>query len=77
MLPLSRYLLEHPILLTGTYPFRCRVSRVIRKAIKHFVNQFHSQKSCGVLRKHAEMNGFSANSVAQVTRIIDPTSAEG
>jgi hypothetical protein len=28
------------------------------------------------VRKHAEMGGFPANSVAQVRRIIDPTTAE-
>ena len=29
-----------------------------------------------MVRKHAEMGGFPANSVAQVRRMIDPTSAE-
>ncbi len=29
-----------------------------------------------MVRKHAEMGGFPANSVAQVRRIIDPTTAE-
>ncbi len=28
------------------------------------------------VRKHAEMGGFPANSVAQVRRMIDPTTAE-
>ena len=28
------------------------------------------------VRKHAEMGGFPANSVAQVHRVIDPTTAE-
>jgi len=28
------------------------------------------------VRKHAEMGGFPANSVARVLRIIDPTTAE-
>ena len=28
------------------------------------------------IRKHAEMGGFPANSIAQVRRRIDPTSAE-
>ncbi len=28
------------------------------------------------VRKHAEMGGFPANSVARVRRIIDPTTAE-
>jgi hypothetical protein len=28
------------------------------------------------IRRHAEMGGFPANSVAQVRRIIDPTTAE-
>lgn len=29
-----------------------------------------------MVRKHAEMGGFPANSVAQVRRMIDPTTAE-
>ena len=29
-----------------------------------------------MVRKHAEMGGFPANSVAQVRRVIDPTTAE-
>ena len=29
------------------------------------------------VRKHAEMGGFPANRVAQVRRMIDPTTAEG
>ncbi len=29
-----------------------------------------------MVRKHADMGGFPANSVAQVRRIIDPTTAE-
>jgi hypothetical protein len=28
------------------------------------------------VRKHAEMGGFPANSVAQVRNVIDPTTAE-
>jgi hypothetical protein len=28
------------------------------------------------IRQHAEMGGFPANSIAQVRRMIDPTSAE-
>jgi hypothetical protein len=28
------------------------------------------------VRQHAEMGGFPANSIAQVRRIIDPTTAE-
>ncbi len=30
-----------------------------------------------VVREHARLGGFPANSVAQVRRIIDPTTAEG
>ena len=30
-----------------------------------------------MVRKHASMGGFPANSVAQVRRMIDPTTAEG
>jgi hypothetical protein len=30
----------------------------------------------GALRKHAEMGGFPANSVAQVRTMIDPTTSE-
>ncbi|MBI1755733.1 MAG: DUF4242 domain-containing protein [Fimbriimonas ginsengisoli] len=29
-----------------------------------------------MVRKHAEMGGFPANSVAKVSRVIDPTTAE-
>jgi hypothetical protein len=29
------------------------------------------------VRKHAEMGGFPANKVNKITRIIDPTTAEG
>ncbi len=29
------------------------------------------------VRKHAELGGFPANSVARVRRMIDPTTAEG
>jgi hypothetical protein len=30
-----------------------------------------------MVREHARQGGFPANSVAQVRRIIDPTTAEG
>lgn len=30
-----------------------------------------------LVREHAAQGGFPANSVAQVTRVIDPTTAEG
>ena len=30
-----------------------------------------------MIRKHAEMGGFPANSIASVHRVIDPTTAEG
>lgn len=30
----------------------------------------------GAVRKHAEMGGFPANSIAEVRRVIDPTTAE-
>jgi hypothetical protein len=41
-----------------------------------------SQKSCSVLKdlgvggEHARRGGFPADSVAKVTRVIDPTTAE-
>lgn len=30
-----------------------------------------------IIRKHAEMGGFPANTISEVKRIIDPTTAEG
>ena len=30
-----------------------------------------------LVRKHAQMGGFPANTVARVSRVIDPTTAEG
>ena len=30
-----------------------------------------------LIRQHAEIGGFPANSIAQVRRVIDPTTAEG
>ena len=30
-----------------------------------------------IIRKHAELGGFPVNSISEVKRIIDPTTAEG
>jgi hypothetical protein len=30
-----------------------------------------------IVREHARLRGFPANSIAQVRRVLDPTSAEG